>query len=328
MRVRRLVLALMAVFLLSGAMLSAVSAAPRGQEASAGARPQKAFLGLEVTKLSSRAKQYLQVPDETVGLLVMGTLPGSPAEAAGLQRPDVVLSIDGTVVETAGNLKRLVNAKAPGDVLDVTYLREGARASVSITLAALTDHKPPAQPKWLSTLHNFMRSFPNVVVGNIDVLGDDGAVHQHTITPAQVVSTDETSVTVTDRLGETSAYAVDDSTVLVHGSYRVELAVIRDGAHVVILEIDGALKAIVVTGAPRADAGSVDGGQLNAMQPNPRGPIISTFRAFMNNLKEQFVLERDRDSVLELILKLQERIAELQGQLGAGDGDDSGDAAA
>ena len=68
---------------------------------------------------------------------------------------------------------------------------------------------------------------------------------------------------------------------------------------------------------------------LNDMRPNPRGPIVSTFRAYMNEIKEQFLVERDRGEVLELIEKLQERIAALQAQMGAGDDDDnSGDAAA
>jgi membrane-associated protease RseP (regulator of RpoE activity) len=333
MRVRRLVLVLMAVFMLSGAMLSAVSAAPRGQDAGERSRPErpaKAFLGLETTKLSPRVKQYLQVPEETTGLLVMGTLPGSPAEAAGLQRPDIILSVSGTAIESPRDLSRLVQASAPGDVIDVSYLREGVTSSVSITLADLANHKSPAQPKWLATLRNFMRAFPNVVVGNIDVLGDDAVVHQHTITPVQVVSTDESSVTVIDRLGATLVFTVESGTAIVRGDYRIEHASLREGTHVVVLEIDGTLKAIVVTGAPRADAGSVAGADIDAMQANPRGPIVSTFRSFMNDLKDQFKVERDRGSVLELIQKLQERLAELQARSdAAGDNDNnSGDVAA
>lgn len=330
MRVRRLVMALLAVVVLSGAMLSVVSAAPQVQETGAIAkheRPAKAFLGLETTKLSPRIKQYLELPEETVGLLVMGSIPGSPAAASGIVRADIILSIDGLVLESPKNLERLVNSKAPGDVIEVHYVHDGVRATVSITLAAWEDHKPPRQPAWLKQVRNFVRAFPNVVVGNLDVLGDDGVVRVHTITPAQVVAVDEANVTVVDRLGETSTYTVAEGTVVVRGDHRIAVADIREGTHVVMLEIDGTLKAIVVTGAPRDGAGRVRGEDLDEMRPNVRGPIVSTFRTFMNELREQFRADREGGDVAELIEKLQERIAELQAKI-RNTNDSSGDTAA
>jgi len=271
MRVRRLVLALLSVLVLSGAMLSVVSAAPRTQDVGETARherPAKAFLGLETTKLSPRIKQYLGLPEEVVGLLVMGSIPGSPAAASGIERADVVLSVDGLVLETPKNLARLVNSKAPGDVIEVHYVHDGARATVSITLADAADHKPSRQPAWLTQVRNFVRAFPNVVVANLDVLGDDGVVRVHTITPAQIVAVDEANVTVVDRLGETSTSTVVDGMVVVRGDHRIAPADLREGTHVVMLEIDGTLKAIVFTGSPRDDASRVRGEDLDAMQPD------------------------------------------------------------
>ncbi|MDA0798459.1 MAG: PDZ domain-containing protein [Chloroflexi bacterium] len=327
MRVRRLVMALLAVVVLSGAMLSVVSAAPRTQELRETAkheRPAKAFLGLETTKLSPRIKQYLELPEEIVGLLVMGSIPGSPAAASGIVRADVVLSVDDLVIETPKHLERLLNAKAPGDVIQVNYVHDGVRATVSITLAALEDHKPPRQPAWLTQVRNFVRAFPNVVVGNLDVLGDDGIVRVHTITPAQIVAVDEANVTVVDRLDVTST--VVEGVVVVRGNHRIAIADLREGNHVVVLEIDGTLKAIVFTGAPRDDAGRVRGEDLEQMEPDLRGPIVSIFRTFMNGLREQFMNVRDSGNLQELILKLQERIAELQARMGSTS--DSGEDAA
>jgi hypothetical protein len=179
------------------------------------------------------------------------------------------------------------------------------------------------QPQWLTQLRNFLRAFPNAVVGNLDMLGGDDLVHVRTIMPSQIVTVEEATVTVVDRLGETSTYTVGDSTAIVHGDSRITLANLREGTHVVVLEIDGALKAILASAAPTSDAGRVRGGDIDEIQPNRRGPIVSTFRAFMNDLREQFWSELERDDVQEKIAKLQERIAELLEQMAnSGDGNE------
>jgi S1-C subfamily serine protease len=59
----------------------------------------------------------------------MGTIPSSLADASGLQRVDMVLSIKGLVLEVPSSLQHLVNSKAPGDVLEVAYLRDARLAS-------------------------------------------------------------------------------------------------------------------------------------------------------------------------------------------------------
>jgi hypothetical protein len=65
MKIRRLILVVLAVLALSGATLGAALAAPRGQEASGGSqadgrsgRQARAYLGLETTKLTNRVAQY------------------------------------------------------------------------------------------------------------------------------------------------------------------------------------------------------------------------------------------------------------------------------
>ena len=65
---------------------------------------------------------YTQASDETVA--VTGVVSGGPAEKAGLERGDVVLSVDG---ETVTNLRELYDAlwrKGPGEVVGMQILRE------------------------------------------------------------------------------------------------------------------------------------------------------------------------------------------------------------
>ena len=335
MKIRRLVLVMLAVLALSGATLGAAPAAPRGQEAGEGSRADgrserqaRAYLGLETTKLTDRVAQYLGIPEEVTSLLVMGAQPGSPADATGLLRGDVVLSVDGVILETPGNLERLIRSKAPGDVIEVTIYRDGERATISITLTDAADHTPPPMPRWLSQVHSFMRAFPNAIDCTFRVLGDDNAVINYVVTPGTVIEVGETTVVVENRLGELEAYDVVDGTVIVKGTYRVELARLTPGMAVVLLEVDDALKAIVLTRASTDDAEHIGTTQLDEMRPNDRGAITSAFRAFINDLREQFKTDEDRDGVQVQIERLRERIAELLERLSGvddGDGEEDGD---
>jgi hypothetical protein len=331
-------LVVLAVLALSGATLGAALAAPRGQEASGGSqadgrsgRQALAYLGLETTKLTNRVAQYLGLPEEVTGLLVMGAQPGSPADGAGLQRADVVLSVDGIVLETPANLERLIRPKAPGDVIAVTLYRDGERTTVSITLTDAADHTPPPMPRWLSQVHRFMRAFPNAIDDTFRVLGDDNAVIDYVVTPGTVIEVGDNSVVVENRLGELETYDVVDATVIVKGTYRVELARLTPGTAVVLLEVDDALKAIVLTRVAADDAEHIGTTQLDEMRANDRGAITSEFRAFINDLREQFKTDEDRGDVQAQIERLRERIAELLERLSGvddGDRDDDDDSSA
>ena len=285
-------------------------------------RQARVYLGLETTKLTNRVAQYLGLPEEVTGVLMMGAQPGSPADGAGLQRADVVLPIDGIVLETPANLERLIRSKAPGDVIAVTLYRDGERTTVSITLTDAADHTPPPMPRWLSQMHSFMRAFPNAIDGTFRVLGDDNAVIDYVVTPGTVIEVGENSVVVENRLGELETYDVVDGTVIVKGTYRVELARLTPGTAVVLLEVDDALKAIVLTRAAADDAEHIGTTQLDEMRTNDRGAITSAFRAFINGKREQFKTDEDRDDVQAQIERLRERIAELLERLsGVDDGD-------
>ncbi|UAB97342.1 trypsin-like peptidase domain-containing protein [Dactylosporangium vinaceum] len=61
---------------------------------------------------------------------------GGPAEAAGLKTGDVVLSVNGKPIEESWDLTALVRRYAPGDTVDMQYLRGAAKAKASVTLVA------------------------------------------------------------------------------------------------------------------------------------------------------------------------------------------------
>jgi serine protease Do len=74
------------------------------------------------------------------GVLVTELVPGSPATQAGLQLADVILELDGVPVETPGELLNILSAYAPGNLVELRFLRGVQGASVSVTLSGFPEN--------------------------------------------------------------------------------------------------------------------------------------------------------------------------------------------
>ena len=61
---------------------------------------------------------------------------GTPAAAADLQSGDVVTKFDGESIASADELRRLVDAKSPGDRVGLTIQRDGKTRTVNVTLGS------------------------------------------------------------------------------------------------------------------------------------------------------------------------------------------------
>jgi uncharacterized protein YndB with AHSA1/START domain len=78
------------------------------------------------------AKQKLPV---SFGVILQGTVPGLGAEAAGLQRDDIVTSLNKHELKTYQDFTpALANCKA-GDVVEVIFYREGKKHTISMELS-------------------------------------------------------------------------------------------------------------------------------------------------------------------------------------------------
>ncbi|MGC5054073.1 trypsin-like peptidase domain-containing protein [Micromonospora sp. DT48] len=69
------------------------------------------------------------------GALIGAVNPGSAAERAGLQQGDVVTRFGDKVINDSNDLVAAVQAGKVGDEVEVTYLRNGAEAKATVTLA-------------------------------------------------------------------------------------------------------------------------------------------------------------------------------------------------
>jgi S1-C subfamily serine protease len=70
------------------------------------------------------------------GVLVGGVASGSPADKAGLKANDVITAVDGTAITTNGQLVQLIQVKAPGTQVQITYYRGTSKSTVTVTLGS------------------------------------------------------------------------------------------------------------------------------------------------------------------------------------------------
>ena len=89
-----------------------------------------AFIGIAVHASGYYRNGYL------TGVRVDNVVAGGPADRIGLQRGDLIMTIDGTRVATPADVARLVARRHPGDTIRVTWIKgSGDRSSGNARLA-------------------------------------------------------------------------------------------------------------------------------------------------------------------------------------------------
>ena len=72
------------------------------------------------------------------GALVQSTVSGGPADRAGLRQGDVIVSLDGKTITSFDDLIAALSTHQPGEKVQVTYARSGARHTTTVTLSAFS----------------------------------------------------------------------------------------------------------------------------------------------------------------------------------------------
>ncbi len=110
-----------------------------------------AWLGVIGMDLTPAIAQAMNLNPEQTGALLVGVVPGSPADKAGLKAGTQDFRLDGRTIQVGGDvvvradnkdvtsmqdLAQIVRAKRPGDSLNLTLLRNGEQITVTVELAA------------------------------------------------------------------------------------------------------------------------------------------------------------------------------------------------
>ncbi len=71
-----------------------------------------------------------------VGVMIGGVVSGSPADKAGLKANDVITAVDSTDITNNGQLVQLIQAKAPGTQVKITFYRGTTKSTTTVTLGS------------------------------------------------------------------------------------------------------------------------------------------------------------------------------------------------
>ena len=83
------------------------------------------YLGVIFSEIRAEDAEMLKLPDER-GARIEEVVEHSPAEACGLQEMDVIVSWNGSRLESGRQLKRLVSETPPGRTVALDVVRDGA----------------------------------------------------------------------------------------------------------------------------------------------------------------------------------------------------------
>ena len=95
------------------------------------------YLGITYLAVTD-AQTASQLGVNAYGVYVVEVVKGGPAEKAGLQAGDRIVSVDGTEIASKDDLGTLMQKHAAGDTLSITIAREGQMQTVNVTLGEKT----------------------------------------------------------------------------------------------------------------------------------------------------------------------------------------------
>ncbi len=98
----------------------------------------RGWLGVTVQALNQELADSFGL-EKTRGALINEVVKGSPADRAGLQRGDIIMTYDGQRIAELNDLPRLVAATPVDKTVKVTIFRDGKERTVKVTIGKLDD---------------------------------------------------------------------------------------------------------------------------------------------------------------------------------------------
>jgi membrane-associated protease RseP (regulator of RpoE activity) len=182
---------------------------------------------------------FVQAAD---GVTIAWVIADSPADTAGLQRGDVIKSVDGTTISKPADFRDAIQGKAAGDTVTLSIERDGQAQDVTATLETRPEPLSPAIPL-LPELEGIAPGdlFGHVQGGQFNFTDEQGNPFTVTIDVGTVDSVDTSAKTLTVSLnaGGTKTYTVDDTDL------GVKLSDLSQGDKVAVMSVGDDVRAVI-----------------------------------------------------------------------------------
>ncbi len=96
-------------------------------------RVVRGWLGVEAKRVRPRAAHESGLLTSE-GMIITSTTAGGPADAAGLQRGDIIIGIRGNPVKDANDIVQTIQESRPGDTVTIEIIRGGNTSSIDVLL--------------------------------------------------------------------------------------------------------------------------------------------------------------------------------------------------
>jgi serine protease Do len=98
----------------------------------------RGWLGVAIQDVDQELADAMKLPAAT-GILLSDVKPGTPAAKAGLSRGDVVLKVDGKVVDTSGQFRNVIAASGSKRTVHLDLVRDGKPVAADVELGEMPE---------------------------------------------------------------------------------------------------------------------------------------------------------------------------------------------
>jgi len=93
----------------------------------------RGWLGVSIQDVNEGMAKALKLEDRN-GAIISQVMKDSPAEDAGVKEQDVIIEVNGKIVNDSSNLKNLISSGRPNDKTKLTVIRNGNEKNLTVTL--------------------------------------------------------------------------------------------------------------------------------------------------------------------------------------------------
>jgi len=182
------------------------------------------------------------------GVTIAQVIADSAADAAGLQRGDVIQAVDGTQVANVSEFRDQLADKSVGDTVTLSISRDGQAQDVAVTLEAQPEALPQAIPL-LPELEGIPSDelFGHILGGQFNLTDEAGNPVAVVLEAGTVASVDANAGTLTVDLnaGGSKTYTVEDSDLVCRGGGLSDL---QEGDNVTVMTVNDDVRAVLPGG--------------------------------------------------------------------------------